>query len=106
MCSLIDYAHTKMFFIKGWSLFEKVSHTVACFFFCHKFLVKLRRQDPVDGAAALYQGFQDNAKLTWLSISPLFATSCTTVSFILHEVPELCEFHTSNAVRRWIKHRP
>lgn len=38
------------------------------------------------------------------SISPLFATSCTAV--LLHEVPELCEFHISNAVRRWIKHRP
>lgn len=57
ICSLIDYAHTKMFFIKGWNLSDKVSPIVACFFFCHKFLVILSRQDLIDNVAAQHEGF-------------------------------------------------
>lgn len=63
MGSLIDYAHTKTFFIKRWSLSDKVSPIVICFFFCYKSLVNLRRQGPIDSVAAQHQGFQNYAKL-------------------------------------------
>ena len=67
MGSLIDYAHTKMFFIKGWSLSDKVFPIVVCFFFCYKFLVTLRRQGPIGSVAAQHWGFQSYAKLARLS---------------------------------------
>lgn len=53
--------------MKGRSLSDKVSPVVACFFFCHKFLVNLNRQDLTDSVAAQYQGFQNDAKPAQLS---------------------------------------
>lgn len=67
MGSLIDYAHKKTFFIKGWGFSDKVSPTVVCFFSCYKFLVKIRGQDPIDRVAAQHWGFQNYAKLARLS---------------------------------------
>lgn len=67
MCSLINHAHTKIFFIKGWVFSDKVSPIVACFFFCHKFLVNLSRQNLIESVAAQHQGFQNYARLAGLS---------------------------------------
>lgn len=91
-----------MVFIKGWSFSDRVSPIAACFFFSHKFLVNLSRQDLIDSVAAQHQGFQNDTKLARLSRLH-FPFVCHFLHHCPFPSPELCAFHTSNAGRSWIK---